>query len=373
MLHVPDNPAVSTTRRIVDAVHQAVAAGTLAPGDKLPTRAALAKQLGIHKAAVRHAYERLEAQGLVVSRQGSGTYIREQTVGPPPAAPAQRFDPIVTVVGAPSLAECERDIVRITTDILAGVSDRLGAMAGRFEFAESVSHECLGHLTEGSAVLVKDAQDPCDPAVLADLKRRGIPVVGVWRDPCEKDLPAVHYDPYQAMTVACQHLIDCGYRSIGFIGDMGKSVPLGMKFYGFTHTLYRAGFDFKVQHVGEVDHEPGRAYGVMAELVRRGDLPDAFFVDTDMKAIEAIYALHDAGLRVPEDVGIVGYDDIPEAAVHDPPLTTVRLPRREIGRRAAQMLIDMREEHAPPVHVNLDSSLIVRGTTLATGSPVPTR
>ena len=86
-------------------------------------------------------------------------------------------------------------------------------------------------------------------------------------------------------------------------------------------------------------------------------------MDTDYKAMEVIAALQAAGLSVPDDVGIAAYDDIPESAAFTPPLTTVHVPRREIGRRAGQLLQDWPTDGSIPNDVILQSELIQRQST----------
>ena len=108
-------------------------------------------------------------------------------------------------------------------------------------------------------------------------------------------------------------------------------------------------------------------YSVLRGLVRRGDLPEAFFVETDEIAIPTLAILQEYGVRVPEDVGVVGYDDWDESARLDPPLTTVRTPRREIGRRAAEMLLEWPTDGPLPEDVFLPSVLIERCSTRPVG------
>jgi DNA-binding LacI/PurR family transcriptional regulator len=116
--------------------------------------------------------------------------------------------------------------------------------------------------------------------------------------------------------------------------------------------------------------QPGKAYAAARDILQAGDLPEAFFVDTDYKAMEVVCALNDAGVRVPGQVRIAAYDNVPEAATFTPALTTVSIPRREIGRRAAQMLLEWPEDGAMPESVLLTSELIVRDSSGAPKEPV---
>lgn len=370
MIEINNDPKVPAYRRIVNAVSEAVAAGRLMPGQKLPARLTLARELGVNPTTVRHAYEILERQGVLVGKHGSGTFVQPNARQRLEQGDPCRFRTICVVLGAAHPADCHRDTHYIVSDILAGVDEELGSASGqgcRFVFAEALTRAFLEQmpLDEGCAVLLHKPGGS-DPKVVESLVREGVPMVGVWADTGSLGVPYVQYDPHQAAALACQHLVDCGYRRIGFVGKKRGGVRLGVKFFEFTNTLHAAGLDCLARHVADVPDPPsGAAYRAVQQMVQSGDSPDALFVDTDLKAIEAVRALKDAGLEVPRDIGVVGYDDIPEAATLDPPLTTVRTPRREIGRRAAQLLKTWPAAMSQPHEVTLGSALIVRGSTRA--------
>jgi len=89
--------------------------------------------------------------------------------------------------------------------------------------------------------------------------------------------------------------------------------------------------------------------------------PDAVFIASDMMAIGAMHAIHDAGLRIPEDVAVVGFDDIPAAVRAIPPLTTIRQPINRSGAMAAQLLIDIIEHPTPePRRMLLTTEIVIR-------------
>ena len=359
-------------RQIADAVRDAVVAGQLAPGEKLPSKVTLARSLGISPITVGRGYDLLCHWGMVMRKRGSGTYVRPDAGQRSTALSDVEFDRLVIVIGAPDPAAVPRWDAPILWELCLGIEDVLGRRSGRIDYATSLDRACVESLTEDSAVLLKQGRD-VQPAVLEELARRRIPVLGIWGHPGPNDtVPRVHYDYQQAVRLAVTHLIKCGYRRLGFIGDMGGGISLGYKFFEFTNALYHANLDFEVRHVSQVRDEPGLAYEA-AMKIAADDTPDAFFIDTDWKAMEAIAALRRAGLRVPEDIGVVGYDDIPEAARFDPPLTTVRTPRREIGRTAARLLCDRVAHGVPPETVVLPPELMVRASTVTRSDDVAER
>ena len=368
MFDIAQDSQTPMYQQVVDAVRDGVRSGRFAPGDRLPAKAALAEQLGVSRVTVNHSYDLLQRGGIIVQKQGSGTYIQADAPSRLQATATPGFNTIAFVTGKPSLEQCLRDTREYVTDMMLGIDDILQHSAGRFVFVDSFNRACLDDLPENSAVLVIWSNDT-DPSLLEELAQRNTAVMGVWDIRYEQLMPCVSFDPFQAAEVACQHLIDCGYRRLGYIGNMGDDIPLGAKFFQFTNSLYRAGLDFELKHVREVEHNVmGAAFRAAYEIAGSGNLPDAFFVDVDHKAIEVMSALEMAGLRVPDDVGVIGGNGAPESAVCIPSLTTVATPRRQIGRRVGQMLRDFAAHGTPPQQEVVPCELIVRNSTRAGGA-----
>ena len=368
MLKVDHNAAAPRYRSIADAIRDAVADGRYAPGQRLPAREALACELGVSETTIRHAYRHLEEVGLVTSRQGSGTYVQPDAPTRLERNALHRIELITVIVGAPHLNDCAYDKRLIVSDILFGISQVAGCERCRFEFAEALTPELVKQLPADSAVLTCCEWAGEAWGALELLNRRGIPAAAAWwhPDPSGKPLPLpfVHKNSHQAAALACRHLVGCGYRRIGYIGQKHSGeIAYGPKFFEFTNVMHEAGLDYRAADVLEVGFGICEAYTATRQLFDTGDWPEAFFVDTDFKAMQVMQAIQDAGLNVPGDVGIIGYDDMPEAAWTDPPLTTVRSPRRAIGRRAAQMLLAWPDLAPSEQYAVLDSDLIVRSST----------
>lgn len=359
-LQIANNPDVPIYRRIADTVCEAIASGQIAPGAKLPAQTKLAKQLGVNALTVSRGYELLESRGIVSQKRGSGTYVQMDAQRHARQTDRRRLASLAMVVGESSLARCPRETVFIVTDIIEGMRDILGPKETHFVFAESLSRDCMDTFLNSDGVLAF-ASCPLDRAVVKELVDRGLPVVSLWDSSPVLTPLRVTYDREHSTALACGHLVSCGYRRIGFIGRKayGRS-PVSPKFGAFTSAMHDAGLDILARDIRDAGREPGRAYAAIHDILKSGDLPEAFFVDTDYKAMEVIGALKDAGLSVPGDVGIVSYDDVPEAATFMPPLTTVRVPRRRIGQRAAEMLLNYRPDSALPPETVLKSELVVR-------------
>jgi LacI family transcriptional regulator len=199
------------------------------------------------------------------------------------------------------------------------------------------------------------------------LHSEGHPFVLIGRDPNLPDINTVSADSERGGAMAAQHLVWLGYTRIAIITgahDHGGAIDRRV---GFLTALRDAGRACPSDYIVESDFSEYGGYQAMQRLLTVHPRPQAVFGASDLSAIGAMRAVRDAGLHVPEDVAIIGFDDIPLAETVQPPLTTVRQPIQQIGFTAASMLIDILETRAAdperrlaPQHVVLPTELIVR-------------
>jgi len=194
-----------------------------------------------------------------------------------------------------------------------------------------------------------------------DLKKTGFTSVIVG-----KPLPgfdSVHTDNLKGGYIAGKHLIDCGHNSIACIGP-----PTHPKTMGFRKALAESHVAIDERLI-RLDERPGVeeswidvGYRTTLHLLSTNPRPTAILALADMYAVGAVRAIEEAGLRIPEDVAVVGYDDTFLASVMKPKLTSVSQQRSEMGRLAAELLIDRIEgiKAGPPVEMVLEPRLVVR-------------
>ncbi len=195
------------------------------------------------------------------------------------------------------------------------------------------------------------------------LRSRGIPIVLVNGHDPEIDAPSVSNDDVASLDLAFRHLVSLGHRRIGLAIGPDRFVPTQRKLAGFMDA-YRRHLDGAdgAEHVVTTlfTVEGGRA--AARELITSGHT--AVICGSDLMALGAVRAARDLGLRVPEDVSVVGYDDSPLIAYTDPPLTTVRQPVADMGTAAAQALVsEIRGTRATRSELLFRPELIVRGST----------
>jgi DNA-binding LacI/PurR family transcriptional regulator len=178
-------------------------------------------------------------------------------------------------------------------------------------------------------------------------------------------IPCVDADNEKGAFLATEHLIQLGHRRIGII--MGPdNVPASEKRWeGYKRALEKYGLQYDERWVEqETQHrsEPGSGYFAMMRLLEKNSLPTAMFAFSDRYAFGAIRAAVEKGLAIPQDLAVVGFDNIIAAEYYNPPLTTVEQPMLEMGRIAADMLMDAIEGTLEEGRssVILDPKLIVR-------------
>jgi LacI family transcriptional regulator len=168
---------------------------------------------------------------------------------------------------------------------------------------------------------------------------------------------------------AISHLVSLGHCRIGFITGTPNVGSTFQRLEGYKDALQAAGIPFAPELVVQGDFLEPRGFDATRELLSLADRPTAIFASSDAAAFGVLRAARDAGLRVPADLSVIGFDDIPEASYVDPALTTVLQPLREMGRTAVRRLMDMlAEPDSPPQRIVLATQLIVRGST----GPAPT-
>jgi LacI family transcriptional regulator len=206
---------------------------------------------------------------------------------------------------------------------------------------------------------------PPPPTSLHRLSTSGVPIVLL--DAEAPGVPSVVTDDVEGGRLATQHLLDLGHERIAFIGD-DPDDPLGFvagrsREEGYRRTMADAGLPIPVGYVQHGPHVRDVARRLAAELMARPDRPTAIFASSDTQAVGALEAVRAAGLGVPEDVSVVGFDDVEVSAYVG--LTTVRQPLFESGSLAASLLLGMvGDDRVPdPLVRRLDLDLVERSTT----------
>ncbi len=200
------------------------------------------------------------------------------------------------------------------------------------------------------------------------LRSRGLPIVLVNGFAEGVDAPAVSTDDVAAMDLAVRHLVSLGHRTIGLAVGPDRFVPTRRKLKAFSDNLMRHLGTDSTGHVVTTLFTVEGGQAAAAELISTGHT--AIVCGSDLMALGAIRAARSRGLRVPEDISVVGYDDSPLVAFTDPPLTTVRQPVQAMGHAAVTALVaEIGGTRSPRTELLFHPELIVRESTGA--APLP--
>lgn len=263
------------------------------------------------------------------------------------------------------------DFEPFSAEILKGVGtalhdshlDLLAYSGARHEAGEGWERRSLSRL---SGTLI-DGAIMVTPTVVSP--NTDIPIVAVDPHTGRADLPTIESDNFGGALTGTRHLIELGHRRIGFVSGRPDLRSSSLREAGYRQALNEAGipFDPALVQVGRYQSETARDRA--HSLLSREQRPTAIFAANDVSAIAVLRLAASLGLSVPEDLSVVGFDDIPEASRLPTPLTTVRQSMQTLGAEAVSLLLTLMDGRQPTrTHIRLSTSLVRRATT---ASPPP--
>jgi len=198
-----------------------------------------------------------------------------------------------------------------------------------------------------------------DDKLIDQLNASSIPSAMIGRPNNPEGLSFIDVDNVKAAEIATDHLINLGYHRIATItGPIGSTVTAD-RLEGYRKSLEKNGRALEKALIEPGNFSEIDAYNAMKVLLERQ--PDAVFAASDIMAAGAIRAVKEVGLRIPEDIAFVGFDDIPLGGLSTVPLTTIRQPITKFGVKAVELLIDLIENGTtPPKQIIMDAELIIR-------------
>jgi LacI family transcriptional regulator len=207
-----------------------------------------------------------------------------------------------------------------------------------------------------------------DPEVVTILES-GLPAVFIDHDPIGARVGSVMSANVEAMGKVVHHLYENGRRRIAHITGQSNTRPGPDRLLGYRSELAKLGLPTRPEYIEEGDYFHRSGYKGSKRLLALPEPPDAITCASDVMAIAAMVAVAEAGLRVPEDIAVTGFDDAPFAATVKPSLTTVRQDSVGLGTAAAEAILRMLEHpDEPPPTVVLPAGLVIRESS---GPPAP--
>jgi LacI family transcriptional regulator len=196
------------------------------------------------------------------------------------------------------------------------------------------------------------------------LRHESVPIIQLERALPGLDADLVFAGQEEGAYQATRHLIELGHRAIACVSGPADLPRSRERVGGFLRAMQEAGLAVPEGDVLHVEFTSAGGHAAFGRLLARPQRPSAVFVTSDLMAIGGLCAADGAGVRVPEHMSVVGYDDIGAACYSAPPLTTIAPPKREMARQAIAQLIErIRGGHEPLRNIALPSSLVVRSST----------
>jgi DNA-binding LacI/PurR family transcriptional regulator len=275
------------------------------------------------------------------------------------AAPSKLLELVFHELESAWAVEIIRGVEQVARD--SGLGVVLSELQGRRVPGRGWIEEVLARRPAGVIAVLSDLS----ASQYAQLKARGIPVVVV--DPvgdAGPEVPSIGATNWRGGLTATRHLLDLGHRRIGVIGGPEQVLCSRARLDGFRAAMETAGLPVDpalVRH-GDFHVEGGYRHG--AALLGLADPPSAIFAGSDLQALGVYEAARETSRRIPDQLSVVGFDDLPIARWVGPPLTTVRQPLVEMAMAGAQLMLTLAAgEHPLHRRLELATSLVVRQST----------
>lgn len=359
-----DFQAKTLHARIIEEIRERILAGDLVAGDRLPSEWQIAQQHHTSRGTVRYALNVLVNEGLLERVQGSGTFVRQSSLMRERHA-TQAAQKSIGIILSQANDELNMGILRGVEQVVRPRGYQLS-----FAYTEENAHKqerTIAHQAANAVGLIifPVSNQPHDKAI-AQLQNENFPFVLVDRYLSGLDCDYVISDNLGGGYRATEHMLILGHTRIGFAYN-----PAGRLSTTSVHDRWE-GYRKALQEYNQPQDESLIYY--LSSHVRDASItsyddfitsphrPSAIFAANDSIALEIFQAAGRHGLRIPEDIALVGFDDVSFAAHLSTPLTTVAQQRVEMGMHAGIQLLN-RIEHqvsGPPKHIELPTNLIIR-------------
>ncbi|HTT20894.1 MAG TPA: GntR family transcriptional regulator [Candidatus Sulfotelmatobacter sp.] len=357
-------------RQILEKLQSEISSGRYRPGKRLPSEAELVRRFGASRMTVFRAMHELQALGLVTRRVGSGTYVSSNS-----RSGSHVFGLLIPELGQTEIFEA----------ICKGMMESQEAMHHSLLWGNTVSQEqekeqaaeqlCDQYISQKvSGVFFAPVEFSANRfqsnhKIVAAFDRAGIPVVLLDRDlepyPQRSKYDLVGIDNRRTGFLATEYLMKAGAKRIVFFARPNSAPTVDARMAGYREALLSQG-ERPRRDLVAVGHASDMRF---IKSVLKKSRPDAFVCANDLTAGNLMHTLISLGQRIPEDISIVGIDDVKYARLLPVPLTTLHQPCRDIGRMAIAVMLDrIANPDLPPRDVLLRCEIVVRKSCIALGS-----
>jgi DNA-binding LacI/PurR family transcriptional regulator len=227
-----------------------------------------------------------------------------------------------------------------------------------------IEWEHLQHLHAQGVAGIILSPTASDSKKYAAYLERGVNMVALDRMPGNIKMDRVTVNNADGVYAAVQHLAEQGHRQIAFIAGLPNASTASERLAGYERAMRDFGFSTQPEWIRQGNFRREGGFQAMKALLQMTSRPSAVISANNLMTLGALQAIYECGARVPSDIAVVGYDDMAWASSLNPPLTVIAQPTQELGRVAAQLLLDrIRDPKLPFRHIMLDTHLIVRASS----------
>lgn len=245
---------------------------------------------------------------------------------------------------------------------ITGETDGKNALNREYELIKKLISNRVDGIIFASLVPTDKRKRYCSKLLKLSNESKKIPLISIERDLSEFGIASVYFDSYENAKIAVNHLIDCGCKKIAHIaGPMNLEVA-SQRTISYIDIMKEHNLD-ELIYYGDYSHRSG--YAGMKQLIDNTPDIDGVFCANDQIAVGALKLLKQYGKRIPEDIKVMGYDDVFVSNIVEPPISTVHIRKHETGVRAAELLLkQLSNEYENPIKIKMEGRLVIRNSTV---------
>ena len=364
-VHSLSAPPIPLYYQVRMAIQDDIAAGRLCPGDMLPSEKALCEQYKVSSITVRRALRDLVHAGLIYRENGVGTFV---------AQPTRHYSVALIFCGFPE--EGWRQESHMFGALIGSVGQAIWERGATLSVSNVASPDILVNairqIAENNSFdgLLIRADVDLPTNVAKELSHLGVPYVLIKKKAIDYPVNTVWMDNRAHARIATEHLIDLGHRRIAMLTGPPKSLATQDRILGYRDALrlHDIPYEEALVYIGDTEFAEVGYAGTIALLEAR-QRPTALVIAVDGFVATVYTALRERGVRIPEEMALVGFAETGRGPTYDPPLTTLAVSDFALGRESAELLVALISgETSAPVERVIEPELIVRETSGPPGS-----